>query len=56
MVLPGLERWLFRARRTKPSGFLSGVPSSIPVKNLSGIDPATGVPAKADVEPDVREA
>ena len=55
-IEPGFERWRFRTRRTKPSGFLSGVPLLIRVKNLSGIDPATGVPAKADVEPDVREA
>lgn len=51
----GFERWRFRTRRDKTAGFLSGVPLLIRVKNLSGIVPGSGLPASAEIEPDVRE-
>jgi hypothetical protein len=53
---PGFERWRFRDRPAKPSGFRAGVPIKFRAKNLSGLVPGTGNPAEDVKEPDrVRE-
>lgn len=54
---PGFERWRLRERPAKPGGFRAGVPLKVVAKNLTGVVPATGLPAQDVKEPDrVREA